>query len=100
MASRNLVKPFFPVPGKEYNQQYMAELVRAFSIYLNQMQNPGEGRATFMVLTALQTSDQGLEPGSVFRDGNGFLKVALANAPNLAGISAQGAVGAVTVTTT
>lgn len=98
MPSRNLPRPFFPVPSKEYDQKYMAELVRSFSVYLAQMQNPGEGRATFMVFTNLQTSDQGLEPGSVFRDGNGFLKVALANQPNVGGLSAQGAVGSVTVT--
>jgi hypothetical protein len=98
MPSRNLVKPFFPVPPKEYDFRYMAELVRSFSVYLGQMQNPGEGRATFMVFTDLQTSDQGLEPGAVFRDGAGFLKVALANAPNVGGLSALGAVGSVTVT--
>ena len=24
--------PFFPVPPQQYNQQYMAEVVRAFSV--------------------------------------------------------------------
>ena len=44
--SRNLVLPFFAVPPKEYSQEYMTEMVRSFSVYLTQMQNPGEGRHT------------------------------------------------------
>lgn len=98
MSSRNLVKPYFPVPGPAYSQRYMAELVRAFSTYIAQMQNPGQARATFIVFTNIQSSDQGLEPGAVFRDGNGVLKVAMANKPNVGGLSASGAVGSVTVT--
>jgi hypothetical protein len=33
------------------------------------MQNPGEGRNTFTVFTALQTDDSGLEDGAVFNHG-------------------------------
>ena len=64
--SRNLVRPFFPIPPQEYNQGYFNEVIRAFSVYLDQMQNPGEGRHTKLVLTDLPKSDQGLEPGSLF----------------------------------
>ena len=64
--SRNLVLPFFPVAPAEYDQQYFAEVVRSFSVYLDQMQNPGEGRNTFSVFTNLQTDDSGLEPGAIF----------------------------------
>lgn len=98
MSSRNVPKPFFPVPPQQYTRQYMAELVRAFSVYLEQVQNPGEGRATFMVLTNLQTTDFGLEPGALFQQG-GFVKVTQANTPHVGGLSATGSVGAVTVTT-
>lgn len=94
--SRNLVAPRFPNPPAQYDQRYMADLIRAFATYQQQQQNPGEGRNTGIVLTDLQTSDQGLEPGALFRDGNGFVKVALANAPNLAGVSATGGVGQIT----
>jgi len=97
MASRNLAKPFFPVPPGEYSRGWMAELVRSFSVYLEQMQNPGEGRATFMVLTNLQTSDYGLETGALFQQ-NGFVKVTLANAPHVVGVVGTGSVGSVTVT--
>tara|TARA_R110002153_G_C13286623_1_gene494548 strand:- start:212 stop:523 length:312 start_codon:yes stop_codon:yes gene_type:complete len=102
--SRNLVLPFFPVPPEEYNQEYMAEIMRSFSVYLTQIQNPGEGRHTTLSLTNLQTDDQGLAPGELFeyRDASGmmgFVKIALANISNLRGIEATGEVGSVTVTT-
>lgn len=99
MASRNLVKPFFPVPPKDYSPTYMAEVVRAFSVYLNQMQNPGEGRATFMVLTDLQNTDQGLETGALFQQ-DGFVKITQANTPHVGGLSGAAAIGTVTVVTT
>lgn len=97
MSSRNLSKPYFPTPPVEYSQRFMAEVVRAFSVYLEQMQNPGEGRATFMVLTNLQTNDYGLETGALFQQ-NGFVKVTLANAPNVVGVVGTGSVGSVIVT--
>lgn len=94
--SRNLVFPRFPNPPKDYDQRYMADVIRAFALYQQQQQNPGEGRNTTLVLTNLQTTDQGLEPGAVFRDGNGYLKVALVNAPNVGGVAATGGVGQIT----
>ena len=102
--SRNLVLPFFPVPPEQYDQQYMTEVMRAFSIYLTQMQNPGEGRHTELVLTNVQTDDQGLETGALFqyRDVSrmmGNIKIAVADISNLRGNSATSSVGSVTVTT-
>ena len=96
--SRNLVKPFFPVPPGQYNQAYFAEIVRSFSVYLDQIQNPGEGRNTFTVFTNLQTDDVGLEIGAVFNHG-GYLKVTEPNTPHVRGSGATGQVGTVTVNT-
>ena len=96
--SRNLVRPFFPIPPGEYTQQYFAELVRSFSTYLEQMQNPGEGRHTQLVLTNLQTDDSGLETGALFQQ-DGFVKITLVDTPHVRGQQAAGAVGDVTVTT-
>jgi len=101
--SRNLVLPFFPIPPEEYNQTYMVEMMRSFSVYLTQMQNPGEGRHTALTLTNLQTDDQGLPPGELFNyhDASGmmgFVKIAVADISNLRGNSVTGGVGAVTVT--
>ena len=96
--SRNLVLPFFPVAPQQYEQQYFAEVVRAFSVYLEQMQNPGEGRNTQLVLTNLQTDDSGLETGALFQQ-DGFVKITLINTPHVRGSAGTGAVGTVTVTT-
>ncbi len=97
--SRNLVLPFFPIPPSEYDRQYLAEVVRSFSVYLEQMQNPGEGRNTALVLTNLQTDDSGLENGALFQQA-GFVKIALVNTPHARGQQATSSVGSVTVTTT
>ena len=95
--SRNLVRPFFPIPPTEYNQPYFAEIIRAFSVYLEQQQNPGEGRNTFLVLTNLQNNDFGLETGALF-EVDGFVKITKTNTPHVVGSSGTGGVGSVTVT--
>jgi len=97
--SRNLALPFFPLAPEEYDQQYLAEVVRSFSVYLTQMQNPGEGRNTFSVFTNLQTDDSGLEPGAIFSH-DGYVRVPLEYSPYVRGSEATGAVGTTTVTIT
>jgi len=96
--SRNLVRPYFPVPPPEYQRSYFAEVIRSFSTYVDQMQNPGEGRHTFLVCTNLQTDDVGLETGALFQQA-GFVKITLINTPHVRGSSATGQVGIVTVST-
>jgi len=94
--SRNLPFPRFASPPPTYDPKYLADIVRAFYLYQQAIQNPGEGRNTFTVFTNLQTDDQGLEIGAVFRDGNGFLKVCLEGKPNVGGLAATGGVGQIT----
>jgi len=98
-VSRNLILPFFAVPPREYDQQYFANLTRSFATYMEQQQNPGLERATNITLTDLKTTDFGLEPGTLFHQ-NGFVKVALANAPHPSGVGTTAGVGAVTVVIT
>lgn len=95
--ARRLVQPQFPIPPREYDQRYLAEIVRAFSLFLEQTQNPGEDRATTLTLTDLPTSDFGLETGALFQQ-DGFVKITLANTPHVVGSSSSGGVGTVTVT--
>jgi hypothetical protein len=97
--SRRLTRPFFPVPPPQYMQNYFAELVRSFSVYLEQMQNPGDIRGTSLTLTNLQTDDVGLEIGALFQSG-GFVKITLSNSPNLRSLVGIGQVGQVTVVIT
>ena len=96
--SRNLNLPYFPVPPEGYDQQYFAEIVRSFSVYMQNIQSAGEGRNTFTVFTGLQTDDSGLETGAVFNHG-GYLKVSEINTPNARGSVGTSSVGQVTVTT-
>lgn len=96
MTSRSLTLPYFPLPPKEYSQTFFAEFLRAFSTYMQQAQNPGEGRATFMVFTNLQSDNVGLEVGAVFQV-NGVLHVTMSNMPYPAGNSMTAGVGSVTV---
>lgn len=75
MSSRNLAKPYFPLPPQDYSQSYMAELIRQFSVYLQQAQNPGDARHTTLNLTDLQRSADGLATNDVYNDG-GLLALA------------------------
>ena len=95
--TRNLNLPFFPVPPNEYNQQYFDTLIRNFAVDLDQIQQPGEGRSTQLVLTNLQTNDLGLEVGALF-NWDGYVKITQANALHLGTNVATSAVGTVTVT--
>lgn len=96
--SRRLVLPNFPVAPTAYDSTYMSNVVRVFSVFLAQFNNPGDIRGTELTLTALQQNDYGLEEGAVFQQ-DGFLKITIAYKPHPAGVSGTGSVGGVTVTT-
>lgn len=49
--SRGLVLPYFPTAPAEYNSQYQSEVVRAFSVFLQQVNNPGPWRASELTIT-------------------------------------------------
>jgi hypothetical protein len=51
MASRNSPVPYFPIPPAQYDPQYFAEVVRAFTVFAQQTTNPGPFRATELTLT-------------------------------------------------
>ena len=65
--SRGLVQPLFPNAPAEYDQMYQAEIVRAFSVFLKQVNNPGPWRASSLTLTDLQTDDFGWKTVAFFR---------------------------------
>ena len=69
--------PFFPVPPQQYNQQYMAEIVRAFSVFATQITNPAIAKP---VLIEIPTSSQsGDEVGTVYET-NTLLRIKSATA--------------------
>lgn len=97
MSSRGLTKLFFPNAPDTYQQGHQAEIQRSFLLFLQQLQNPGDARHTNLTLTNLQSgSDQGLAPGDVYEK-DGFLKITLADKPNVAGVLGTTALGSVTV---
>jgi hypothetical protein len=56
--------PFFPVPPEQYTQQYMAEVVRAFSVFATQITNPAIAKP---ILIEIPTSSlSGDEVGTVY----------------------------------
>jgi hypothetical protein len=74
--------PFFPTPPGEYNRQYMAQLVRAFSVFVQQTNNPGDAIFTTLRLTALPIyADNaaalagGLIAGDVYKTATGELRI-------------------------
>ena len=95
--SRRLARPFFPVPPQDYDRTYFTEVIRAFSLFLQQVQNPGDARHTEMTVTNLQTHDQGLEVGALFNV-DGFVKITRNNVPHPASLSATASIGSVSVT--
>ena len=48
--SRGLVQPLFPNAPRDYNAEYMAEVTRAFSVFLQQVNNPGPWQASALTL--------------------------------------------------
>lgn len=42
--------PYFPMPPAEYNRQYMAQVIRAFAVFAQQVNNPGPIRGTTLTL--------------------------------------------------
>lgn len=89
--------PTFPRPPREYDQRYFDDLTRALDALVVAIRNPGEGRQTTIVLTELQSSDYGLEPGTLFQQ-DGVVCITLLDTSRVSGLSAAGAVGTVAVT--
>jgi hypothetical protein len=74
--------PFFPTPPDQYNRQYMAQLVRAFSVFVQQVNNPGDAIFTTLRLTALPVYANnaaalagGLIAGDVYKTSTGELRI-------------------------
>ena len=71
--------PFFPVPPTQYTQQYMSEVVRAFSVFATQMTNPAIAKPILIEIPASSLS--GDEIGTVY-ESNTVLRLKSATAAN------------------
>ena len=92
----SVVPPRLPQPNGQLSIEYMYDLVSVLDVFIQQQNNPGEGRNTKIVFTALPTSDVGLEAGTLYRIGND-VKVSLLNIAGVNGNSGTASVGSVTV---
>jgi len=95
---RRTALPIYPDPPDIYARRWASDLVRALDQLNVLLRNPGEGRFTTATFTNLPTSDEGLEPGALFRSGNQLL-IVLADRSYPAGYSVTAGLGSVTVTT-
>lgn len=92
-------RPYFPAPPLDYNPRYLAEIVREFSVFVAQIQNPGEALHSSLGLTGLPTSEAAAElaVGTVYND-NGILRIVTRYIARPIGQSGIGYVGDVTIT--
>lgn len=74
--------PYFPSPPGEYSQQYMAQVIRAFAVFVQQVNNPGEAVYSTLKLLNLPVYANnaaavagGLAPGQVYRTSTGELRI-------------------------
>lgn len=78
----NAPPPFFPTPPENYNRQYMAQIIRAFSVFVQQVNNPGDAIFTTLQLTAvpIYANDAaavagGLSTGDIYKTAGGALRI-------------------------
>ena len=81
MSSSNPA-PFFPSPPTQYDQKYMAQVVRAFSVFIQQTNNPGPAVFSSLRLLDLPTyADNaaavagGLAENDVYKTSSGELRI-------------------------
>lgn len=57
-----------PFPPKDYDQQYLNELIRTLNLYFRLLQNPGPATISTLTMTNIPTSAVGLPSGAVWVD--------------------------------
>lgn len=95
---RRLTLPVFGGAPDEYDRAYMDDVARKLNQLITALRSPGEGRQSRLVITNMTSGDYGLEPGTLFEN-NGVVYVSIEYRPSPSGVSANGLVGTVTVTT-
>ena len=76
--------PYFPNAPVNYDQRYISEVVRAFSLYLQQIQNPGTAVFNTLNLLNLPTHEDnsaaiagGLSVNDVYKTATGELRIVI-----------------------
>jgi len=98
MAVVGLVAPRLPSTPPEYSAIFMADLIKALEIFIQQERTAGDQRGTTLVLTNMPASDTGLEAGTLYRIGNN-VKISLLDMAVPDPATATAELGSVSVTT-
>ena len=95
--SRRISFPLFGDARDRYNQYHEQQQQQSYNLLVRALKSVGEQRAFSLVITNIQQGDFGLEPGTLFADGNRVF-IAQLNLALPAGVSMTTSVGSVTVT--
>ena len=87
-----------PLPGPEYNQGYVQQLVRALTDYIQQAANPGPVVCATLRILQVPHSGYNLPEGSVWSN-NGVLFIVEPNRGYAGGVAGTTSLGTVTVVT-
>jgi len=98
MALQKFKAPALPVPPKEYDQNFMSQLVRALGNYFNLLDSKTPHEIDSIIFSNLPTNGAGLINGSVYSD-DGVLKIVLAQNSYAASLKATTSINNVSVTT-
>ena len=74
--------PYFPTPPAVYSQEYLNQLVRAFSTFIQQTNNPGEAVYSTLRLIRLKTYANnaaaiagGLAENDIYKTSTGEIRI-------------------------
>ena len=95
--SRRISFPLFGDARDRYNQYHEQQQQQSYNLLVRALKAVGEQRAFSMIITNIQQGDSGLEPGTLFADGNRVF-IAQLDSAFLSGASVTSSVGSVTVT--
>lgn len=91
------IKQVLPLPGPQYDQGYLQNLVRALTAYIENMSNPGPVVCSTLRILQIPHSGYLLPVGSVWSN-SGVLYTIETNKGYAGGVTGTGHVGNVTVT--
>jgi hypothetical protein len=74
-VNRKTPRQLIPTAPSEYKKEYLDLVVRAVNLFVGDAVNPGDMVGSSLQLINPPGSGYGLKPGSVFVDGDGFLKM-------------------------
>lgn len=92
------VRQVFPLPGAQYDQGYMQQLIRALNSYVERMAATGPLVGSSLMIVSLPHSGYLLPVGS-FWSNSGIVHVVESNQGCAGGVAGTATLGTVTVTT-